>query len=136
VHLKLVLMVLTLTSPAFARLGDTRDQAEVRYGLRHQPLPRIGGELVEGARELQFDYQGWRIRCALLLASNGKEYVAREEYRKIWHGEVMKNGGVIQIRDLERDAVLAGEAGPQFFWKVPNGTSSFLWDPGKGRNLG
>jgi hypothetical protein len=100
---------IAICASALARLGDTQDQAEARYGLPKKPLsPVIVPFLIEGAKELSFGYEGWKIRCALLPATDGKEYV---EYRKIWNSEVMKKGGTIQIRDYERDAVLKGEAG-------------------------
>lgn len=108
--------VLTLIAPilicasAFARLGDTQDQAETRYGLPKKPVVPRSSVLMNGAKELNFEYQGWKIRCALLPATDGKEYVVREEYRKIWNSDVMKEGGTIQIRGFERDAVLQGEA--------------------------
>lgn len=106
--------VLVLYGSAVARLGDTRDAAEARYGLPKSEKPPQGrGALIEGAKELTFEYQGWKIRCVLLPATDGKEYIVREEYRKIWNGEVMKKGGVISIRDFERDAVLTAEGGLQ-----------------------
>ena len=109
---RLLPLLLLLTSSAFARLGDTRDQADARYGLPKKPFaPGIQPTLLEGAKEYMYEFEGWRIRCAALLAKDGKEYVVREEYQKIWNADVMKRGGVIQIRDFERDAILKGEAG-------------------------
>jgi restriction system protein len=99
--------------PAQARLADTLDQAEARYGLE-KPQPKYAssrGTLLEGAREVTFEHAGWIIRCALLQATDGNFYVVREEYRKIWNSQVMKAGGVIQIRDFERDATLEAEGG-------------------------
>src|SRR3954464_6039830 len=99
---RLLLLLLLLSSSAFARLGDTRDQADARYGLPKKPFPPgIQSTLLEGAREYTYEYEGWRIRCAALLAKDGKEYVVREEYQKIWNADVMKKGGVIQVRDFE-----------------------------------
>ena len=105
-----LISAILICASASARLGDTQDQAEARYGLPKKPLVPRSSVLVDGAKELNFEYQGWKIRCALLPATDGKEYVVREEYRKIWNSEVMKEGGTIQIRDFERDAVLQGEA--------------------------
>ena len=72
--------ILALCGSVVARLGDTRDAAEARYGLPKSEKPPQGGRpLIEGAKELTFEYQGWKIRCALLLATDGKEYIVREE---------------------------------------------------------
>jgi hypothetical protein len=106
------LLCLVLTTNAFARLGDTLDQAEARYGLEKRPkIPTFTGPLLEGSRDAAFEFQGWRIRCALLQATDGNFYVVREEYAKIWNADVMKAGGVIQIRDFERDAIFQAEGG-------------------------
>ncbi len=105
-------MCVALTTTAVARLGDTLDQAEARYGLeKRQKVPAGRITLLEGAREVTFELEGWRIRCALLQATDGNFYVVREEYTKIWNGGVMKAGGVIQIRDFEREAILQAEGG-------------------------
>lgn len=109
--MRLIPTLLLLTTTAFARLGDTREQAEARYGLPKKEKPPVGAQpLIDGARELTFEYEGWRIRCALLLAKDGQEYIVREEYTKIWNSQVMKAGGSPQIRDFELKAVLSGES--------------------------
>ena len=69
-------------------------------------MPLRASTLIDGAKELTFEYQGWRIRCALLPASDGKEYVVREQYSKIVR-TALKAGGVLNIRDFECDAVRA-----------------------------
>jgi hypothetical protein len=98
----LALAAISLGTPAHARLGETREQAEARYGLpKSEKRPSYQAPLIEGAREIVFLYQGFRIRCALLPATDGKEYIVREEY--------MRDGGLPQIKDFERDAILAGE---------------------------
>lgn len=105
-----------MASTGYARLGETLDQAEARYGLEKQEKqPSVRTKLLEGAREVTFEFQGWRIRCALLQATDGQFYIVREEYSKIWNSAVMKAGGVIQIRGFERDAVLQAEGGS---WKL------------------
>lgn len=106
------LICLVAATEAFARLGDTLDQAEARYGLeKAKALPSGTAKLLEGSREVVFEFEGWRIRCALLHATDDKFYVVREEYTKIWNSDVMKAGGVIQIRNFERDAILKTEEG-------------------------
>ena len=103
----LILLGCLAASGAFARLGDTLDQAIDRYGLpkpqKQQPAP---SPLLEGAKEYVFEYQGWKIRCALVMAIDGMSYVVREEYAKI-----LKPGGNPQITDAERQAILEGEGG-------------------------
>ncbi|MEO8353045.1 MAG: hypothetical protein ABI680_15040 [Chthoniobacteraceae bacterium] len=99
-----------LAATASARLGDTQEMAEARYGLpkkRTHSAPTI----LSGAKELTFEFEGWRIHCALLRASDGEEYVVREKYSKIWTSPVVKAGGSSRINDFERNAVLKGEAG-------------------------
>ena len=107
-----LLVCCAATTNAFGRLGDTLDQAEARYGLeKQQKGPKFSGTLLEGSREVVFEFEGWRIRCALLQATDGNFYVVREEYTKIWNADVMKKGGAIQIRDFERDAIFQAEGG-------------------------
>jgi hypothetical protein len=82
--------------------------AEARYGLpkkRSAAAPTI----LPGAKELTFEFEGWRIHCALLLATDGKEYIVREEYSKTTK---LGTAGSIFIKDFEREAILKGEAGP------------------------
>lgn len=106
------LIVFATASTAFARLGDTRDQAEAKYGLeKREGVEKFRSSLLEGAKEITFEFEGWRIRCALLLATDGNQYVVREEYTKIWNSAVMKAGGTPTIRDFECEAVLEGERG-------------------------
>jgi len=118
--MRVLAIFLLLTTSAFARLGETIAQAENRYGLS-KPVPQttltIAGRLIEGDHEYLFEYKGWKIRCALLMASNGEWYIMREEYTKDWNTEVRLAGGSPMIADYERDAILKGEAeGKQ--WKL------------------
>lgn len=110
--LRFVLFWLILGTGCHARLGDTRAQAEARYGLPKKPMP-VGIErvLIEGATQSTFEFQGWRIRCAFLRATDNQEYVVREEYTKLWNSAVMKAGGKPSIADFECAAILEGEAG-------------------------
>jgi len=102
--------MLRLCSSVFARLGDTEEQAQARYGLQKTYLP-LGNvhALIPGAREMTFEYQGWKIRCALLTATDGKEYIVREEYSKSTAKGIPQGGPY--ITDAERDAILQGEVG-------------------------
>lgn len=109
----LALVVLGVTSASsWARLGDTYEQAQVRYGLeKKDPAVNVRTRLLDGAKEVLFEHSGWRIRCALLLATDGNRYVVREEYTKIWNSSVQKAGGTPTIRDFECRAVLEGNMG-------------------------
>jgi hypothetical protein len=97
------LLLLLLATQAFARLGETREQAEARYGLpKSEKPPQFGPPLLKGARELTFVYEGWRIRCALLPAKDGQEYIVREEYTR--------SAGNPIIQGFEREAILEAES--------------------------
>lgn len=94
------------------RLGETLDQSEARYGLEKQNrFPPSTAKLVEESREVVSEYGGYLIRCALLPATDGNSYIVREEYKKVWNGQINKAGGVFQIRDFERNAILEAEGG-------------------------
>ncbi len=71
------------THLAYGRLTDTEQQLTARYGLPKKLAAASLHPLVEGAKELTFKYQDWRIRCALLTF----------------------------IQDFERDAILEAEGG-------------------------
>lgn len=62
--------------------------------------------MLEGAKELTFEYKGWKIRCSLLMATDGVSYVVREEYTKL-----LKPNVSLQISEDERKAILEGEGG-------------------------
>src|SRR5258706_13589828 len=103
-----LLMCCAASATALGRLGDTLEQAEARYG---QKGPVVTNTLGEGGREVLFVFEGWRIRCALLQATDGKFYIVREEYVKIWNSEVARKGGSQQILDSDRAAIFRAEGG-------------------------
>lgn len=89
--------------------------------------PRSGPparRILPGAKELTFEYEGWRIHCALLLATDGREYIVREEYWKISNSKARKAGS-LSIKEFELDAILKGEAGSGSW------TPKILGDTGK-----
>jgi hypothetical protein len=89
-------------SLAQARLGETRAQTETRYGLPKSERTLKGLQpLIPGARELTFHFAGFRIRCAFLPASDGVEYIFREEYAKLVPST--------KITQIELDAMLEAE---------------------------
>ena len=103
----LLFLAILTTTTAFARLGETQEQATARYGVPKQTQPpKYGQPLLEGAQELTFEYQGWKIRCALLRATDGVSYIVREEYTKLPMPNI-----ALQISEDERKAILDGEGG-------------------------
>lgn len=103
-----------LATNAEARLGETREQTEARFGLpKSEKTAKDVQPLIEGARELIFHYEGFQIRCALLLASDGVEYIVREEYSRI--------GARKPITEIELEAILAAEGNGQDWLKPKSG---------------
>lgn len=117
--MKLVLLlalVLLFCGTSEARLGATREQAEARYGAtRSEGTPASARPLIEGAQELTFEYKGWQIRCALLLATDNKRYIVREEYTKSRNGQAIGTKQDLAIQDFERNQVFEMESG-QSVW--------------------
>ena len=97
-----VATILLSVALASARLGETESQSQARYGA---PVPELIGPqekpLLEGARELAYKYEGWRIRVAFL---NGQ--ATRLEYVHIPDA-----GGLKQITEPEAEAILDAEKG-------------------------
>jgi hypothetical protein len=102
--MKILITILILTSiNAEARLGETLDQAEARYGLpKLERVPDDFPALLPYSRERTFRYDGWIIRAAFLEATDGREYIVREEYWKERHGPF--------IKDFEVQAILQAES--------------------------
>jgi hypothetical protein len=101
--MRFLLFILLLSATcAHARLGETRAQSEARYGLpKSERVAKGEVPLLDGARELTFHHAGFRIRCALLLATDGVEYIVREEYSRITI--------LPKITELEHDAMMEAE---------------------------
>ena len=98
----IAMAVIVASVSAHARIGETRDQAERRYGLpKSEKPPAYATPLLKGARELEYHYQGYRIRCALLMATDGNEYIVRQDYRRL--------KGAPSLKDFEVSAILEGE---------------------------
>ena len=104
-------LVLTLflgaAFPLHARLGETEAQAQQRYGA---PTPELIGAtdkpLLTGAKEVAYNFQGWRVRAAFLGGTTVRiEYVHLPE-----------NGTLVPVTEAEIEAVLEGEKG-KFSWK-------------------
>ncbi len=93
--------------PLHARLGETEAQAQQRYGA---PAPELIGAtdkpLLIGAKEVAYNFQGWRIRAAFVSGAT-----MRIEYVHLPQNNVPK-----PISEAEIEAVLEGEKG-KFAWK-------------------
>jgi hypothetical protein len=109
VPLALLASTIVFCTPASARLGDTEELAVQRYGAPKEA--RRSAALIPGAKELTFESQGWRIRCAFLPASDGREYIVREEYTKVWNSKVQESGVTLRIQDAELGIILKDETG-------------------------
>ncbi|MEQ1859747.1 MAG: hypothetical protein ABMA13_07425 [Chthoniobacteraceae bacterium] len=104
--LPLILLVLSLPAIAHARLGENETQAKTRYGAA---VPELIGPnekpLMPGAKELAYNFEGWRIRAAYV---GGVTH--RIEYIKL------ENSQPKPISEAEIEAVLAAEAG-KYKWR-------------------
>ena len=93
--------------PAHARLGETEAQSQARYGV---PQPELIGQsekpLMPGAKEVAYNYQGWRVRAAFVTG-----VAKRIEYAKL-----PENGAPKQLTEPEVLAVLEAEKAT-FKWK-------------------
>ena len=100
-------LLLGTAFPLHARLGETEAQSQLRYGA---PTPELIGAtdkpLLEGAKEVAYNFQGWRVRAAFL---NGT--TARIEYVHLPENNVPK-----PVAEAEIEAILDGEKG-KFAWK-------------------
>jgi hypothetical protein len=104
----LVLFVIALSSaPALARLGESEAQSQARYG---EPRPELIGAdekpLLEGAKELAYKFEDWRIRVAFL-----NNVAVRLQYI-----HMPDAGGLKKISDVEADSILEAEKG-KFAWR-------------------
>ncbi len=92
---------------AEARLGETEAQSQQRYGA---PTPELIGPtdkpLLMGAKEMAYNYQGWRVRAAFV---NGT--TARIEYVHLPENNALK-----PVTEDEIRAILDGEKGT-FTWR-------------------
>ena len=91
----------------FARLGENEAQSQTRYGTQHPELSGPGDKpLLPGAREIVYDFNGYRIRAAFV---NG--VTVRIEYLHL-----PENGALKPLTEPELKAILEGEKGA-FAWR-------------------
>lgn len=92
---------------ASARLGETEAQSQARYGA---PAPELLGPtdkpLLEGAKEVLYSFEGWRIRAAFV-----NNVAARMEYVRLPENDALK-----PITEEQIKAILAAEKGT-FAWR-------------------
>ena len=100
-------LFITAALPLHARLGETEAQSQQRYGA---PTPELIGAtdkpLLAGAKEVAFNFQGWRVRAAFV-----NDTTARIEYVHL-----PENNAPKPISEAEIEAILDGEKG-KFAWK-------------------
>lgn len=84
-----------------ARMGETEEQSQARYGAPVTPALDKASPLVAGMVSHSYQYQGWNIRAAFL---NGVTV-------KIKYARIPTPGTKPQLQDEEITAILAGEAG-------------------------
>ena len=98
---------IALAAPASARLGETEAQSQARYGA---PTPELAAPkdkpLLEGAKEIIYHFEGWRVRAAFLNNTTARiEYVHLPE-----------NGVPRQVTEDEARAILDAEKG-SYAWR-------------------
>ncbi len=107
--MKILLLLLAALNPLtlHARLGENESQAKARYG---DNVPELIGQnekpLLPGARELAYNFQGWRVRAAYV---GGVTH--RVEYIKL-----SEAGPPKVMTEDELQAVLSAEAG-KYKWR-------------------
>jgi hypothetical protein len=93
--------------PVEARLGETEAQSQQRYG---PPAPELSAPtdkpLVEGAKEVIYNFQGWRVRAAFVAGAT-----MRIEYVHLPENSLPK-----KITEDEIRAILDGEKAT-FTWR-------------------
>jgi hypothetical protein len=99
-------LLVAWTATAHARLGESEEQLFDRYGLpKKDPLTQMlikTNLLLQSSTQYVFEFQGWRINAALLLATDGKKYVVRQTYQRS-DGRSMKDYEIKAILDAESD---------------------------------
>jgi hypothetical protein len=98
---------LLLTASCLGRLGETEAQSLARYG---KPTDELLGPtdkpVLEGAKELVYSYEGWRVRAAFL-----NNVTARIEYLRL-----PENGSIKTITEDQIKSILDAEKGT-FAWR-------------------
>lgn len=104
------------SSSARARLGETEDQSKARYG---EPAEGLIGPtdkpLMPGAKELAYNFEGWRIRAAFVSGVAHKmEYV-----------KIPENGQLKPLTEAEVQALLEAEKGT-YKWREQKPRTGFV----------
>jgi len=91
----IVFLLATVATTVVARLDETKADCDKRYGIPRERDPSIEYPLIEGADNLVYTQEGWKIYVAFV---GGK--AARIEYSKI-RGEHPSGTVVIMPADIE-----------------------------------
>ena len=118
----LTLVSCLLAATASARLGDTQDAAEARYGF---PKKRISTAqtILLGARELTFEFQGWRIQCGLLMAFS---FPANADFQGSTHLMPFDDEPISYSKGVPNEAVARLQQ------KIDKGEVTLKFEPGFG----
>jgi hypothetical protein len=99
--------ILSIAPIASARLGESEAQAQTRYGA---PTPELAfpsdKPLLPGAKEVIYNFQGWRVRAAFV-----NDVTVRIEY-----AHLPENNAPKQISEPEVKTILDAEKG-KFSWR-------------------
>jgi hypothetical protein len=107
-------ILLVLGSAAFGRLGESEAQSNTRYGEPVEGL--IGADekpLIEGAKELAYHYEGWRVRASFV---NGVTH--RIQYVKVVGGKP------VPLAEAELQTLLEAEKGT-YKWREEKPRTGF-----------
>jgi hypothetical protein len=133
----ILVSLVALSTPSYARLYETPSEAKSRYGAPVKEQTVIMLPLLKGTEELRYHHNGWRIRSAFI---NNKTVI-------ISYMKLARQGtpdAVLQKDEIQ--AILKAESGDYTWVKVKKGTkvtnsekyqeyfnsSSRLWKRGDG----
>jgi len=106
--LSLIVLALTLAGSAHARLGETKEQIQVRYG---KPVK-------ETSSDAQYEKQAWRIAVRYLDGKAVSETFTKAEAAEISHNEVE----IILLKNANNDWVLLKNEKGRQRWQRPTGS--------------
>jgi len=96
----LILTVSLLPSVASARLGESIEENQLRYGLPVKDVRNTNTPILKSALNETYHYQGWQIRIGYI---NGHAV-------RLFYGKLPKPGETQQFKTDEIEAVLRAEA--------------------------
>lgn len=134
VFLALVAALSLAVREAAARLGETVEQCNQRYGP-----PRASSSLspiLAGAPNRQYNYQGWRISAAFLRGQAAKlRYsklnsgkIEEDEFQAILRGNA--GGGSWSAQSAQK-TIFNNPFGPNKIWSHNNGSVAYFENPSR-----